>query len=143
MREIIFKSEMTEEELLDYLRNWADVFIPENTLDTVYLLNSNIYVSVSKTAKTNVFVYGYNHILLGVFAPDNGCVWGENGIRSYYPTLTFYNNLNKVGINYEIGKPNNTRIERTTQGMIINEANMLKAIRDSFSYIKIFDDKEV
>jgi hypothetical protein len=26
--------------------------------------------------------------------------------------------------------------------MIINEENLLKAIRDSFNYIKIFEDKE-
>jgi hypothetical protein len=31
----------------------------------------------------------------------------------------------------------------TEQGMIINEENLLKAIRDSFNYIKIFEDKEV
>lgn len=141
MRQAIFKTKMTYEELLDYLRNWADAFIPENTLDTVYLLNSNIYVSVCKTGKTDVYVYGNNHILLGVFAPDNGCVWDEHGICGYYPTLTFYNNLNKVGINYDLGKANNTRVEMTEQGMIINEENLLKAIRDSFSYIKIFEDK--
>lgn len=143
MREAIFKTKMTNEELHEYWKNWADAFIPENTWDPVYLLNSNIYISVCKMDKTIMRVYGHNRIELGIFEPDNGCVWGENGIYAYYPTLTFYNNLNKVGINYNIGQPNNTRVEMTTQGMIINEENLLKAIRDSFDYIKIFKDRNV
>jgi hypothetical protein len=49
--------------------------------------------------------------------------------------------LNRVGCNYNVGQPNNTRVEMTEQGMIINEENLLKAIRDSFSYIKIFENK--
>ena len=44
--------------------------------------------------------------------------------------------LNKIGINYNCGQPNNLRIEPTQQGLIINEENMLKCIRDSFEYIK-------
>lgn len=143
MREAIFKTKMTNEELHEYWRNWADAFIPENSWDPVYLLNSNICISVCKMDKTIIRVYGHNHIELGIFEPDNGCVWGDHGIYAYYPTLTFYNNLNKVGINYNVGQPNNTRIEMTEQGMIINEENLLKAIRDSFDYIKIFEDKEV
>ena len=142
MREAIFKTKMTNEELHEYWKNWADAFIPENTWDRVYLLNSNICISVHKMDKTVMRVYGHNHIELGIFGPDNGCVWGDHGIYAYYPTLTFYNNLNKVGINYNVGQPNNTRVEMTEQGMIINEENLLKAIRDSFNYIKIFEDKE-
>ena len=145
MRQAIFKTKMTNKELHEYWKNWADAFRPENTWDSVYLLNSNICISVSSKDnygdKVTMHVYGYNHIELGIFEPDNGCVWGEQGIYSYYPTLTFYNNLNKVGINYNLGQPNNTRVEMTEQGMIINEENLLKAIRDSFSYIKIFEDK--
>lgn len=68
---------------------------------------------------------------------------GDNGIYAYYPILTFYNNLNKIGISYNLGQPNNTQVEMTEQGMIINEENLIKAIRDSFDYIKIFEDKEV
>lgn len=143
MRETIFKTKMTKEELHEYWRDWADVFIPENTWDTVYLLNSHIRISVSKMDKTIIRVYGHNSIELGIFKPDNGCVWGDNGIYAYYPTLTFYNNLNIVGCNYDVGQPNNTRVEMTEQGMIINEENMLKCIRDSFEYIKIFKDKEI
>ena len=143
MREAIFKTKMSREELHEYWKNWADAFIPENTWDQVYLLNSNICISVRKMDKTIIRVYGHNHIELGIFEPDNGCIWGDNGIYAYYPTLTFYNNLNKVGINYNVGEPNNTRIEMTEQGMIINEENLLKAIRDSFDYIKIFEDREV
>ena len=142
MREAIFKTKMSREELHEYWKNWANVFIPENTWDQVYLLNSNICISVRKMDKTIIRVYGHNHIELGIFEPDNGCIWGDNGIYAYYPTLTFYNNLNKVGINYNVGEPNNTRIEMTEQGMIINEENLLKAIRDSFDYIKIFEDKD-
>lgn len=142
MREAIFKTKMSREELHKYWKNWANVFIPENTWDQVYLLNSNICISVRKMDKTIIRVYGHNHIELGIFEPDNGCIWGDNGIYAYYPTLTFYNNLNKVGINYNVGQPNNTRVEMTKQGMIINEENLLKAIRDSFDYIKIFEDKE-
>lgn len=141
MRQAIFKRKMTNEELNDYWKNWADVFIPENTWDHIYLLNSHIRISVSKMDKTIMRVYGHNSIELGIFKPDNGCVWGDHGIYAYYPTLTFYNNLNKVGINYNVGQPNNTRVEMTEQGMIINEENLLKTIRDSFSYIKIFEDK--
>jgi hypothetical protein len=84
---------------------------------------------------------GNNHIELGIFESDNGCIWGDHGIYAYYPTLTFYNNLNRVGCNYNVGQPNNTRVKMTEQGMIINEENLLKAIRDSFDYIKIFEDK--
>jgi hypothetical protein len=146
MRQAIFKTKMSREELHEYWKNWADAFRPENTGDSVYLLNSNICISVSSKDnygdKVTMNVYGHNHIKLGIFEPDNGCVWGEQGIYAYYPTLTFYNNLNKVGINYNVGEPNNTRVEMTTQGMIINEENLLKAIRDSFSYIKIFEDKD-
>ena len=145
MREAIFKTKMSSEELHEYWKNWADAFRPENTWDRIYLLNSNICIDVSPKDnygdKVTMYVYGYNHIELGIFEPDNGCVWGEHGIYAYYPTLTFYNNLNKVGINYNVGQPNNTRVEMTMQGMIINEENLLKAIRDSFSYIKIFEDK--
>lgn len=143
MREAIFKTKMSREELHEYWKNWADAFIPENTWDQVYLLNSNICISVRKMDKTIIRVYGHNHIELGIFEPDNGCIWGDNGIYAYYPTLIFYNNLNKVGINYNVGQPNNTRVEMTKQGMIINEENLLKAIRDSFDYIKIFEDREV
>jgi len=142
MREAIFKTKMTNDELHEYWRNWADAFIPENTWNRVYLLNSNIRISVDKMDKTVMRVYGNNSIELGIFEPDNGCIWGDNGIYAYYPTLTFHNNLNKVGINYNVGQPNNTRVEMTKQGMIINEENLLKAIRDSFDYIKIFEDKE-
>ena len=141
MREAIFKTKMSREELHEYWRNWADAFISENTWDNVYLLNSNIYISVCKMDKTIIRVYGYNHIQLGIFEPDNGCIWGDHGIYAYYPTLTFYNNLNRVGCNYDVGKTNKTRVEMTEQGMIINEENLLKAIRDSFDYIKIFEDK--
>ena len=142
MKEVIFKTKMTNDELHEYWRNWADAFIPENTWDRVYLLNSNIRISVSKMDKTVMRVYGNNSIELGIFEPDNGCIWGDHGIYAYYPTLTFYNNLNKVGINYNVGQPNNTRVEMTKQGMIINDENLLKALRDSFDYIKIFEDKE-
>ena len=145
MREAIFKTKMTNEELHEYWKNWADAFRSENIYDRVYLLNSNIYIGVSSKNygdKVTMNVYGHNHIELGIFKPDNGCIWGDHGIYAYYPTLTFNNNLNKVGINYNVGQPNNTRIEMTEQGMIINEDNLLKAIRDSFDYIKIFEDKE-
>ena len=142
MREAIFKTKMSCDELHEYWKNWANAFISENTCDNVYLLNSNIYVSVCKMYKTIMRVFGNNHIELGIFEPDNGCIWGDHGIYAYYPTLTFYNNLNKIGINYNVGQPNNTRVEMTEQGMIINEENLLKAIRDSFDYIKIFEDKE-
>lgn len=146
MREAIFKTKMTNEELHKYWKNWADVFRPENTWEPIYLLNSNICIGVSSKDnygdKVTMHVYGHNHIELGIFEPDNGCIWGDHGIYAYYPTLTFYNNLNKVGINYNVGEPNNTRVEMTEQGMIINEENLLKAIRDSFNYIKIFEDKE-
>jgi len=141
MIEAIFKTKMTREELHEYWKNWADVFIPENKWEPVYLLNSNICISVCKMDKTIIRVYGYNHIELGIFEPDNGCIWGDHGIYAYYPTLTFYNNLNRIGCNYNVGQPNNTRVEMTEQGMIINEENLLKAIRDSFSYIKIFENK--
>ena len=141
MREAIFKTKMSREELHEYWKNWANVFIPENTWDDVYLLNSHIRISVIKMDKTIIQVFGYNHIQLGIFEPDNGCIWGDHGIYAYYPTLTFYNNLNSVGCSYDVGKPNNTRVEMTEQGMIINEENLLKAIRDSFDYIKIFEDK--
>jgi len=146
MREAIFKTKMSREELHEYWKTWADAFrLEKNTWDRVYLLNSNIYIGLSSKNygdKVTMHVYGHNHIELGIFEPDNGCIWGDDGIYAYYPTLTFYNNLNKVGINYNVGEPNNTRIEMTQQGMIINEENLLKAIRDSFSYIKIFEDKE-
>lgn len=145
MREAIFKTKMTNEELHEYWKNWADAFRSKNIYDRVYLLNSNIYIGVSSKNygdKVTMNVYGHNHIELGIFKPDNGCIWGDHGIYAYYPTLTFYNNLNKVGCNYDVGQPNNTRIEMTEQGMIINEENLLKAIRDSFDYIKIFEDKE-
>jgi len=147
MREAIFKTKMTNEELHEYWKNWADVFrLEKNTWDPVYLLNSNICVGVSSKDnygdKVTMRVYGNNHIELGIFEPDNGCIWGDHGIYAYYPTLKFYNNLNKVGINYNEGQPNNTRVEMTEQGMIINEENLLKAIRDSFDYIKIFEDKK-
>ena len=141
MREAIFKTKMSREELHEYWKNWANAFIPENTWDDVYLLNSHIRISVIKMDKTIIQVFGYNHIQLGIFEPDNGCIWGDHGIYAYYPTLTFYNNLNSVGCSYDVGKPNNTRVEMTEQGMIINEENLLKAIRDSFDYIKIFEDK--
>ena len=145
MREAIFKTKMSREELHEYWKNWADAFRPENTWDRVYLLNSNICIGVSSKDnygdKVTMYVYGHNHIELGIFEPDNGCIWGDHGIYAYYPTLTFYNNLNKVGCNYNVGQPNNTRVEMTEQGMIINEENLLKAIRDSFDYIKIFEYK--
>lgn len=145
MRQAIFKTKMSSEELDEYWKNWADVFISENTYDHIYLLNSHIRISVSKMDKTIIRVYGHNNIELGIFKPDNGCIWGDHGIYAYYPTLTFYNNLNKVGINYNLGQPNNIQVEMKMgeQGMIINEENLLKAIRDSFDYIKIFEDKEV
>ena len=146
MKEVIFKTKMSREELHEYWKNWADAFRSEkNAWDRVYLLNSNIYIGLSSKNygdKVTMHVYGHNHIELGIFEPDNGCIWGDDGIYAYYPTLTFYNNLNKVGINYNVGQPNNTRVEMTEQGMIINEENLLKAIRDSFDYIKIFEDKE-
>lgn len=146
MREAIFKTKMTNEELHEYWRDWADAFRPSPMWERVYLLNSNICVQVSikdnRDTKTTMYVYGDHNIELGEFIPDNGCIWGENGIYAYYPTLTFYNKLNKDCINYNIGRPNNTRIEMTQQGMIINEENLLKAIRDSFACIKIFEDKE-
>lgn len=66
---------MSSEELDEYWKNWADAFIPENTLDDVYLLNSHIRISVIKMDKTIIRVYGHNSIELGIFMPDNGCVW--------------------------------------------------------------------
>ena len=59
MREAIFKTKMTSEELHEYWKNWADEFRPENTWDRVYLLNSNIYISVCKMDKTIIRVYGH------------------------------------------------------------------------------------
>ena len=147
MIQVIYKQKLNNDELHKYYSDWADEF-RVNTRGT-YLCNSHIYVcpssksSIFSDSTTTMSVYGYNGIKLGEFHPDHGCIWGDNGIYAYYPILTFYNDLNKVGINYNCGQPNNLRIEPTQQGLIINEENMLKCIRDSFEYIKIFKDKEV
>lgn len=147
MIQTIYNRKLNKEELHEYYSNWADDF-RINQRDT-YLCNSHIYVcpssksSVFSDSKTKMSVYGHNGIKLGEFHPDHGCIWGDNGIYAYYPILVFYNNLNKFGIHYNEGQPNNLRIEPTEQGLIIDEEKMLKCIRDSFAYIKIFEDKEV
>ena len=139
MREIKFKLEMTQDELFDYWENWANTFITKNKNERIYLLNSNIYISVAKSNKTIIRVYGHNDIELGVFEPDRGNIYDSHGTCIYYyPILTFYNRLNQFGACYNCNTCN-TKIERTSKGMIINEMNMLKAIQDSFNNLKIFE----
>ena len=64
----------------------------------------------------------------------------------YYPIITFYNQLNYLPGHggFNVGVPNNTRIELQPgqEELVINEETLLKCVRDSWAYLKIFDDKE-
>lgn len=136
--------------LHEFKRTWVDAF-RENPRGT-WLLNSHIMVvptaklpwGESYDTENRMFVYAYdrNKILIGEFRPDHGMI--KSGV--YYPIITFYNQLNYLPGHgsFNVGVPNNTRIELQPgqEELVINEETLLKCVRDSWAYLKIFDDKE-
>lgn len=151
MIEVKYPRVLTQEQLHDFRKDWAKSFRKEDYKPT-YLMNSYIMVEPAIGDESRLFVYSYNKnkILIGEFKPDNGCIWGDKGIYAYYPIIVFYNRLNHVSFpgGYNVGVPNNTRIECNKSVdpeedvIVINEETLLKCVRDSYEYLKLFEDKE-
>ena len=137
---------LDSDSLHDFKCNWADAFREDPK--GMWLLNSHILVVPTIKTKYDtedrMYVYAYdrNKFLIGEFRPDHGMI--RSG--EYYPIIVFYNKLNYLpGYNgFNIGVPNNTRIELKPgdEELVINEENLLKCVRDSWEYVKIFEDKK-
>jgi len=137
---------LDSDSLHDFKCNWADAFREDPK--GMWLLNSHILVVPTIKTKYDtedrMYVYAYdrNKFLIGEFRPDHGMI--RSG--EYYPIIVFYNKLNYLpGYNgFNVGVPNNTRIELKPgdEELIINEENLLKCVRDSWEYVKIFEDKK-
>lgn len=140
MIEIKYPRKLNHDELCDYFKNCLNLYNVRGCND--YKLegsNITIHVNLPKFSDDKIFanVYGNNRIKLGELHVDNG-VCG-NGF--YYPILVFYNQLNFLSsfCAYNEGSPNNIRIYPVGEELVINDSIILKAIRESFEYIKIFD----
>ena len=137
---------LDSDSLHDFKCNWADAFREDPK--GMWLLNSHILVVPTIKTKYDtedrMYVYAYdrNKFLIGEFRPDHGMI--RSG--EYYPIIVFYNRLNYLpGYNgFNIGVPNNTRIELNPgdEELVINEESLLKCVRDSWEYVKIFEDKK-
>lgn len=128
--------------LHDFKRTWADAFIDDPR--GLYLLNSHIKVvpQYGHESRLSVYACDRNTFLIGEFRPDHGMI--RSG--EYYPIIVFYNQLNysQAYASFNVGVPNNTRIELKPgdEELVINEENLLKCVRDSWEYVKIFEDKK-
>lgn len=137
---------LDSDSLHDFKCTWADAFRKDSK--GMWLLNSHILVVPTIKTKydteNRMYVYAYdrNKILIGEFRPDHGMIMSGE----YYPIIVFYNQLNYLpGHNgFNVGVPNNTRIELKPgdEELVINEENLLKCVRDSWEYVKIFEDKK-
>ena len=133
---------LDSDSLRDFKRTWADAFVDDPR--GLYLLNSHIKVvpQYGHESRLSVYAYDRNSFLIGEFRPDHGMI--RSG--EYYPIIVFYNQLNyspRYG-SFNVGVPNNTRIELKPgdEELVINEENLLKCVRDSWEYLKIFEDKK-
>lgn len=136
-----YTNKMTSKELDEFRRTWADKLFGNNT--ELYLSKHIRLVRERKFfnyEKQIVHVYGNNHIELGILTPQNGCVTGTD---LYYPIIVFYNQLNYTligGGGYNDAQPNNTRFHSYDDEFVISTEKLLDGIRESFVYVKIFED---
>jgi len=140
---VTFKTEMNRGELEEFKRTWVDDIF-NGTPGSIPLTN---YIHIAKqTPAIGITVYGNNHIHLGEFKADYGICRNIEGDNCYYPIITFYNQLNKFGTNYDTGQPNNYSIRPRedrdwTNGYItVTGDALLGIVRKSFEYVKIFDE---
>lgn len=145
MEKLTFKNKMNAKELLAFKTEWAkDLFGNKHKIDLTEHITLVLPAPFPGEEHYNevyneVIVYGNHHIELGTFKPDNGFRRKDD----YYPVIIFYNQLNysQTFLAYNEAVGNNIRMYgNNEEGLIITKEKLLNTIRESYQYLKIFED---